>query len=431
MVSQKLEFSASKGWFYRFIRKHSIRNVQIKGESASADLKAAKSYPAEFKQLIEVDGKYHPDQVFNADETGVFWKKMPSRTYVAKAEKSASGFKVAKDRITLLFCSNASGDRMLKPLLLHKSLRPRSMKCLNFNDLPVHWMSNAKAWVTQEIFRRWLEECFVPEVKPYLAKKGLEFRVLLVIDNAPGHLRVEHPNVQIVFLPPNTTSLIQPLDQGIIATFKRHYIKTTFRYILDEIDTGNASTIIEAWKYFTMRECVESIEVAVKLLKRSTLNACWKPLWPDCVHSSMPASNEEGEILLLAHAVGGEGFNDFSTADIVEMLREPFFEDEDLLDYVNNSANIDHDEETEFTESKIKEGLQLGETLADFFVTNDPCIEPAISFRNDLRHCLLRYTELVKYEKKTTENAQLNGEEPQPVDSPLKRRRCGVIYDSD
>ncbi|XP_055622445.1 tigger transposable element-derived protein 1-like [Toxorhynchites rutilus septentrionalis] len=288
-----------------------------------------------------------------------------------------------------------------------------------------------KAWVTQEIFRRWLEECFVPEVKPYLAKKGLEFRVLLVIDNAPGQLRVEHPNVQIVFLPPNTTSLIQPLDQGIIATFKRHYIKTTFRYILDEIDTGNASTIIEAWKYFTMRECVESIEVAVKLLKRSTLNACWKPLWPDCVHSSMPASNEEGEILLLAHAVGGEGFDDFSTADIAEMLREPFFEDEDLLDYVNNSANIDHDEETEFTESKIKEGLQLGETLADFFVTNDPCIERAISFRNDQRHCLLRYTELVKYEKKTTENAQLNGEEPQPVDSPLKRRRCGVIYDSD
>ncbi|XP_055634227.1 tigger transposable element-derived protein 1-like [Toxorhynchites rutilus septentrionalis] len=387
---KKLEFSASKGWFYRFIRKHSIRNVQIKGESASADLKAAKSYPAEFKQLIE-DGKYHPDQVFNADETGVFWKKMPSRTYVAKAEKSASGFKVAKDRITLLFCSNASGDRMLKPLLLHKSLRPRSMKCLNFNDLPVHWMSNAKAWVTQEIFRRWLEECFVPEGKPYLAKKGLEFRVLLVIDNAPGHLRVEHPNVQIVFLPPNTTSLIQPLDQGIIATFKRHYIKTTFRYILNEIDT-------------------ESIEVAVKLLKRSTLNACWKPLWPDCVHSSMPASNEEGEILLLAHAVGGEGFDDFSTADIAKMLREPLFEDEDLLDYVNNSANIDHDEETEFTESKIKE---------------------AISFRNDLRHCLLRYTELVKYEKKTTENAQLNGEEPQPVDSPLKRRRCGAIYDSD
>ncbi|XP_055632457.1 tigger transposable element-derived protein 1-like [Toxorhynchites rutilus septentrionalis] len=222
-------------------------------------------------------------------------------------------------------------------------------------------MSNAKARVTQEIFRRWLEECFVPEVKPYLAKKGLEFRVLLVIDNAPGHLRVEHPNVQIVFLPPNTTSLTQPLDQGIIATFKRHYIKTTFRYILDEIDTGNASTIIEAWMYFIMRECVESIEVAVKLLKRSTLNACWKPLWPDCVHSSMPASNEEGEILLLAHAVGGEGFDDFSTADIAEMLREPFLEAEDLLDYVNNSANIDHDEETEFTESKIKEGAPVAE----------------------------------------------------------------------
>ncbi|GFX22764.1 tigger transposable element-derived protein 1 [Trichonephila clavipes] len=63
-----------------------------------------------------------------------------------KVEKTASGFKAAKDRVTLLLCSNASGDRMLKPLLVNRSLKPRALKGKDLNTLPVHWMANKKAW---------------------------------------------------------------------------------------------------------------------------------------------------------------------------------------------------------------------------------------------------------------------------------------------
>ncbi|GFV95925.1 uncharacterized protein TNCV_452651 [Trichonephila clavipes] len=55
-------------------------------------------------------------------------KKLPNRIYITKDEKTASGHKASKDRATLLLCSNASGDRMLKPLLINKSLRPRALK---------------------------------------------------------------------------------------------------------------------------------------------------------------------------------------------------------------------------------------------------------------------------------------------------------------
>ncbi|GFW19824.1 tigger transposable element-derived protein 1 [Trichonephila clavipes] len=83
---------------------------------------------------------YSADQEFNADETGLFWKKLPNRTYIAKDEKTASGHKASKDRVTLLLCSNASGDRMLKPLLINKSLRPRALKGKDLKQLPVHWI---------------------------------------------------------------------------------------------------------------------------------------------------------------------------------------------------------------------------------------------------------------------------------------------------
>ena len=54
--------------------------------------------------------------------------------------------------------------------------------------------------------------------------------VILLVDNAGGH-NMSHKlvelltNVKVYFLPPNTTSVIQPMDQGIIAAFKCYYRK--------------------------------------------------------------------------------------------------------------------------------------------------------------------------------------------------------------
>ncbi|GFS49598.1 tigger transposable element-derived protein 1 [Trichonephila clavipes] len=183
-------------------------------ESATADEGTAKIFPEKLAKIIE-DGDYSADQVLNADETGLYWKKLLNRTYIAKDEKTASGHKSSKDKFTLLLCSNASGDRMLKPLLINKSLRPRALKDKDLKQLPVHWMANPKAWMTTSIFTEWLNNCFVSEVEAYMKEKSLDFKVLLIVDNAASHPQLEHPNVQLVFLPPNTTSLIQPLDQDL------------------------------------------------------------------------------------------------------------------------------------------------------------------------------------------------------------------------
>ncbi|GFW15901.1 tigger transposable element-derived protein 1 [Trichonephila clavipes] len=218
------EFSASKGWLTGLLKRNALHNIKITEESATENEGAAKIFPEELAKIIE-DGDYSADQVVNADETGLHWKKLPNRTCIAKDEKTASGHKASKDRVTLLLCSNASGDRMLKPLLINKSLRPRPLKDKDLKQLPVHRMANPKSWMATAIFTEWFNNCFVPEVETYMKEKSLDFKVLLIVDNAASHPQLEHPNVQLVFLPPNTTSLIQPLDQGIIATLKKNYIK--------------------------------------------------------------------------------------------------------------------------------------------------------------------------------------------------------------
>ncbi|UYV80478.1 hypothetical protein LAZ67_19000269 [Cordylochernes scorpioides] len=360
------QFSASTGWLTGFIKRHSFHNLKIKGEVASADEEAARKYPEKLAKIIK-DGGYCAHQIFNADETGLFWKKMPTRTYIAKSEKNASGFKAAKDRVTLLLCSNASGDRMLKPLLVNRSLKPRALKGKDLNTLPVHWMANKKAWVTTGIFTEWFNKCFVPEVENYMKEMGLEFKILLILDNAPGHPNLEHPNIKVVFFIPNTTSLIQPLDQGIISTFKKYYVKFTFQFIFDKLESDTIK-VTEVWKQFNILNCVDHVALAIAEIKSQTLNACWKAAWPECV-SKRNESNRTtivtSDIISIAKEIGGEGFDDFGEHDIEELLVDEALNDDDILesmvDTTKDFETVDSELEdvTPLDEKLLREGLQL------------------------------------------------------------------------
>ncbi|KYO26331.1 hypothetical protein Y1Q_0005051 [Alligator mississippiensis] len=69
-------FTASCGWFQRFCRRFNVHNRSISGEAANADVEAAEKFVDQFDEIIEKGG-YRPEQIFNVDETGLFWKKMP------------------------------------------------------------------------------------------------------------------------------------------------------------------------------------------------------------------------------------------------------------------------------------------------------------------------------------------------------------------
>ena len=182
------EFKASHGWFTKFKRRSGIHSVVRHGEAASADEKAAGEFVKKFDELTVVEG-YSAHQVFNVDETGLFWKKMPRRTYITAEETRQPGHKPMKDRLTLALCANASGECKVKPLLVYHSETPRAFKAHKImkDRLPVLWRANAKAWVTRLFFIEWVNNCFGPTVKKFLQDRNLPMKCLLVMDNAPAH----------------------------------------------------------------------------------------------------------------------------------------------------------------------------------------------------------------------------------------------------
>lgn len=92
-----------------------------------------------------------------------------------------------------------------------------------------------KAWVTASLFEDWSGHHFIPEVERYCQSKKIPFKVMVLIDNAPSYSPITlinfDPRVEVVFLPPNTTSLLKSIDQKEIKTFKAYYTRRSFAHL--------------------------------------------------------------------------------------------------------------------------------------------------------------------------------------------------------
>ena len=65
-----------------------------------------------------------PEQFYNADETGLYWKMLPNKTLAGRSETSAPGHKKMKERVSLLACANSTGTHRLPILLIGNHKNP-------------------------------------------------------------------------------------------------------------------------------------------------------------------------------------------------------------------------------------------------------------------------------------------------------------------
>lgn len=130
-----------------------------------------------------------------------------------------------------------------------------------------HWRANGKAWMNTEIFSEWLR-WFNNRVSPR--------KVLLIMDNFSAHAAAVEANdgllnnLVICYLPPNVTSKYQPLDQGVIASFKSYYRRSWLQYMVDEFDEGRnplyTTNVLKALRW-TLQ--------AWQFTKQSSIANCW------------------------------------------------------------------------------------------------------------------------------------------------------------
>ena len=104
--------------------------------------------------------KFSPEQVFNCDETGLYFRMLPTTTLESKMEKKAPGYKKQKDRLAVMACSNASGGLKLPLMIIGKSENPRALKGINVSSIPIFYRNQRSAWMDIKLFTEWFESQF-------------------------------------------------------------------------------------------------------------------------------------------------------------------------------------------------------------------------------------------------------------------------------
>ena len=218
-------------WINRFKSRHMVYAAKLHGEASAVNLEGLNEWKV--RMLPSILDKFPMENIFNVDETALFWKLLPNCTHMVKGQKFSGG-KRSKERISVLVGASAGGEKL--PLLtIGKFQQPR---CFRRSSPPIQYFANKKAWMTASIFVDYIKHL---EVKFKRERR----RIALILDNCSAHPH-EIPGLDYVtlyFLPVNTTSHLQPMDAGVIRNLKHIYRKKLVTKQLNAMDERTVMNI--------------------------------------------------------------------------------------------------------------------------------------------------------------------------------------------
>ena len=126
------EGAVSMSWVERWNSRHGMVSKKLVGEASSIDQTVVDEWLTMKIPTLMAD--FHLSNIFNADETSLFWKLLPDHTLAFKKEEEQGG-KRSKERITVLVGASMVGEK-LPLLVIGRSKNPRSFP-RDHSKLPV------------------------------------------------------------------------------------------------------------------------------------------------------------------------------------------------------------------------------------------------------------------------------------------------------
>lgn len=281
-------------------------------------------------------------------------------------------------------------------------MKPRCFKRMNVQKLPVEWTPNKTAWMDAKVFEKWLKDL-------NMNMKRQCRNILLFLDNAPCHPQdLQLSNIKLQFFPANTTSVVQPLDQGVIRSFKAHYRKSLVKHVIARSTTAQTANDINitaldavfwidsAWQSVT-NNTIRNTFLAAGFKEKQAENLT------DGINLMISDSssrlddlsvidvgiNEEMQVLdgLLKHVIiSGETMvaSEFVNLDLNVPPFNVWNDDSEKIINVSidsgiNESDEDEEKDNEETPPKLSEALQIVQRLRFYSVTQCPQLHQAIS----------------------------------------------------
>ena len=261
--------------------------------------------------------------------------------------------------------------------------------------LPVTWLANRTAWMNCSLFVDWLTS-----INNQMKKNNR--KILLFLDNAPCHVVTQDfSNIKLAFFPPNTTSKCQPLDQGVIRSFKCYYRQKLVKHIIAQCSVARTAdqisiTALDAvkwvdssWKTVTELTIQNGFRAAgfVNSFNESSLSTIDTDVIAEADLESDNIDNglQQLDSLLTHIHIGGQQLTAAEFIDIDSSI--PAFnewdDDEHLKGLIEISQEDDDEEEEEISLAEkppnLSEVLEMVAKLHLFASTQQPQLHSVVS----------------------------------------------------
>nr|XP_031840848.1 jerky protein homolog-like [Nomia melanderi]XP_031840849.1 jerky protein homolog-like [Nomia melanderi]XP_031840851.1 jerky protein homolog-like [Nomia melanderi] len=266
-------FKASRGWLWRFKNRHGIR---LFGQNVDANTAAAQQFVETFARQLEEED-IDKENVYNMNATSLSWKTLSKKVFAHSGEKRIEEKNMNKDRVTIGLCTNVTGSHKLAPLFINRFENPRVLKHWK-HRLPVVYKAQQQAFMDQSVFADWYQNYFKPDVMKYQLHNGTCGKVVLILDKSRGYnlefleeLQKDE-RFQIIFLPPNTNHLLQPIDQVLEKT------KKSYRHKMLNRAMSYPDGIQEFYSNYDLKDCIHLLYEAWLEMSTSDIQSSWKNL---------------------------------------------------------------------------------------------------------------------------------------------------------
>jgi hypothetical protein len=367
---------------FNFKKRKNIKEHYKSGEAASAPIDDLPTFRTELKSLI---AQYDLNDVYNADETALYWKLEPNKTL---SRGPITGTKKPKDRVTIMLACNATGTHKLPAVFIHKYKNPKCIRNVDKKTLPVWYYWNNASWMQRSIFQSWIKQ-----VNEKMQRQRRN--ILLLVDNVSSHQLEEGEvlsNIRLHFLPPNTTAHLQPIDQGIIHSFKSNYRKMLCKdriYAFDQFQEHGMEIPI-----LNILNAIDWTAESWKNVTDDVIYRCWERtgILPDeeIINNDLIDDNIEIEDEVVQSLVNQMNVDDDITInasdyiDIDDNLETSEMLNDDEIIAAVQEAPENEEEEDDMTPISSKIALECIQSLHDYLQQNDD-IKVSSSFVSGLR----------------------------------------------
>lgn len=259
-------------WLARWIERHNIRGIRLHGEASTADPRIKENWLE--TAFLEICKKFDPKDIWNGDETGLFYDQLPGFTYVSDGS-TPHGSKESKGRVTIMLAASMMAEKRRVFIIGHS----HDLEKVNETDhRPYDYHSQKNAWMDQQLFDK------------YLARWNTELQqenrhIALIVDNSTVHTLLRtFSHITVFYLPPGQTSIVQPVDQGMVHSIKAKYRAELLTVKMREVDSHPTRKTIselsreEKIKQYTLKriQYASLICHAWKKVSKETLKNCFK-----------------------------------------------------------------------------------------------------------------------------------------------------------